>query len=369
MKRVGILTINDNTNYGNRLQNYAVQTVIEKYGFEVETITNKTHYGEGLREKLKKYNYNPKIVFDKVKKKIIYRKYRRVIDSKIKNCTEFNDRYMKLSKYEIKKENIPNNLANEYDYFVIGSDQVWNPNADRVSNIDFATFSPKEKNISFSASFGVNEIPEQYLKLYEEGLNNIDKLSVREFKGKEIIEEISGRKDAKVLVDPTLVLTAKEWENMIKKPSQEVPDKYVLTYFLGKTSKKREKFIKNVAKKYGLEIINLGSLKDEKYYDMDPSEFVYLFKNANLIFTDSFHGCVFSIIFEKAFYALNREDHQKSMNSRINTLFEKLELNNTLEELDINKVYLKADYTKQREIIKKEQEQVKEFLDNAFNIQ
>lgn len=370
MKKVGILTINDNTNYGNRLQNYAVQKIIERYGYNVETIINKTHYGDGIRTKLKKYNYNPKIVIDKMSKKIIYKRYRDLLQRKQENCKEFNKKYIKSSDYIITKETIPENIANEYDYFVIGSDQVWNPNADRVSVIDFAMFSPKEKNISLAASFGVNEIPnnDEYITLYKNGLNNIGNLSVREFKGKEIIEKISQRKDIEVLVDPTLLLTSEEWNKIIKKPNKDIPEKFLLTYFLGKISNKRRKFLEDVAKKYNLKIINLGSLKDNNYYDIDPGEFVYLFKNASLVFTDSFHGCVFSIIFEKAFYALNREDYQKSMNSRIKTLFEKLKLDNSLQTLEIDKVNLDTNYLKQREIIKKEQEKVKQFLDNAFNV-
>lgn len=368
MKKIAILTINDNTNYGNRLQNYAVQTILQEYGAEVETIINKTHYGDSMREKLKKYNYSPKVVLDKIGKKIRQKKYKDEISNKIRRFKEFNNQYMKLTDFYITRNNIPEELQNQYDYFIIGSDQVWNPNADRVSCIDFANFSPKEKNISLSASFGVDNIPTEYLSLYSDGLNNINKISVREFKGKEIIEKVSGRKDVEVLVDPTLALSKEEWEKIIKKPEIKIPDNYILTYFLGKTSKKRRKFINSIAKRYNLEIINLGSLKDKKYYDIDPAEFVYLFKNASLIFTDSFHGCVFSIIFERVFYVLNREDHQKSMNSRIVTLFKKLELDNDISDLNQDKISLEVNYDKQREIIKEEQIKVREFLSNALNL-
>lgn len=126
MKKIAILTINDNTNYGNRLQNYAVQTILENMGVHVETIINNTHYGDSIITKLKKYNYNPKVVFDKIGKKIKNKKYNTEIQSKITRCKEFNKQYMKISDYTITKDNIPDELNDKYDYFIIGSDQVWN---------------------------------------------------------------------------------------------------------------------------------------------------------------------------------------------------------------------------------------------------
>ena len=117
-------------------------------------------------------------------------------------------------------------------------------------------FSSKEKNISYAASFGVNEIPKEMEDKYIKGLKNFKAISVREDKGQEIVKKLTN-KESEVVLDPTMMLTKEQWMGVEKKPEQLENKKYILNYFLGKMSKLRKKQIEIIAKENDCEIINI----------------------------------------------------------------------------------------------------------------
>lgn len=344
--KIAILTINDDHNFGNRLQNYAVQETLKKQNIQVETISNELDLA----------NYTKKIIKNIIKKFFpIKTSFKRFL-----KFMEFN-KNIKYSKYHIYKNHIPENLGEEYDVFITGSDQVWNPNFGRMSDIDFLTFAPKEKRNSFSASFGINEVPENMKEYYKKNLLGLNNISVREEAGKKIIEDLTDRTDVEVLVDPTMLLTAEEWDKVSKKPKQLKAKKYILNYFLGELSEERKKEIDRVAKENGCEVINILD-KNSPFYQTGPSEFLYLEKNAFLICTDSFHSCVFAILYNRPFIVFNREDKMVSMNSRIETLINKFQLKNREFIGKITKENLEHDYIEAYKILDKERDKSKKFL-------
>ena len=252
----------------------------------------------------------------------------------------------------------------------MGSDQIWNFTFDKIfSDKALGTFVPKEKRVSFSASFGIDYAPEEGSNLYElckNGLNNIKSISVRESAGKEIVGKLTGRDDVEVLIDPTMMLDKSEWEKVMKKPESLKTDKYILKSFLGDVSSDVWKELKRVAQENECEIIDISD-KDSPYYDMGPAEFLYLEKNAFLVATDSFHSCVFSIIFSTPFIVFEREGgNLQSMYSRIETLLETFEMKNRVFNKKITADILDNDYSKAHEILQKEQTRVNNFLDTAF---
>ena len=354
-KKIAILTINDDNNYGNRLQNYAVQETLKKKNIKVETIYNQVNMiGK---------NYIKRKIKDSIKMIMpLKRNYRR------KNCFTKFDKSIKYSKYHIDKNHIPANLGEKYDAFITGSDQVWNPNFGRMSDIDFLTFASKEKRNSFSASFGINEVPENMKEYYKKNLLGLNNISVREEAGKRIIEELTGRNDVEVLVDPTMLLTAEEWDKVSQKPKQLKTDKYILNYFLGELSESRKKEIDRIAKENGCEVINILD-KNNTFYQTGPSEFLYLEKNAFLICTDSFHSCVFAILYNRPFIVFNREDKMVSMNSRIDTLLSKFKLEDRIYKGKIKKEDLSHKYDEAYKILEKEREKSNNFLKRALDIQ
>jgi hypothetical protein len=259
---------------------------------------------------------------------------------------------------KIKEKNI--------DYFVVGSDQVWNPNFGRLTDIELLTFTNKPK-ISFSASFGISELPDEYRKKTKNAIKDFKAISVREDAGKKIVEELTGRTDIEVLVDPTMLLSAEEWNIVSKKPKQIKNYKYILNYFLGELPENWKIEIDRIAKENNCEIINILNPNDP-FYEAGPSEFLYLEKNAFLVCTDSFHSSVFSIIYDTPFIVFERQDKHISMNSRIDTLLSKFNLQNRRFKGEITEDLLKCDYKEAKKILEKEKQKSINFLKKALDI-
>lgn len=353
MKKVGILTINDDGNYGNRLQNYAVQEIFKKQDCIVETINN--------QENIVGINVIKRKIKNIIKKIINLKKFKRY------NCFINFNKNIKYSKKFIDKDKIVQDLKDKYDYFFTGSDQVWNPTFGRMSDIDFLTFAPKEKRNSISASFGISQIPDEMKDYYKERLSELNHISVREDRGKEIVEELTGRTDVEVLVDPTMLLTAEEWDKVAKKPERLKTDKYILNYFLGELSNERKKEIDRIAKENGCEVINILD-KNSPFYQTGPSEFLYLEKNAFLICTDSFHSCVFAILYNRPFIAFTREDKEVCMNSRLETLLSKFRLEDRYYNGKITDNLLYVDYKESYRILINEKEIANNFINKCLEI-
>lgn len=346
MKKVGIITIYDEDNYGNRLQNYAVQEILKSLELEAETIKNVNIIDEfNLLEEVKK-----------------------VLPERRQRFLDFNNLNIKISDEVIIHDKVPENFHEKYDYFVIGSDQIWNHEfPERFSNFSFAEFAPEEKRIAFSASFGIEDIEEEHFEKYEH-LKGVKSISVRENAGKKLVKNITGREDAVVLIDPTMMLTREKWMTVMKKPEMLKSDKYILKYFLGNVSEEKNAEIERFAKENGCDVIDI--LDRDSFYATGPSEFIYLIKNSFLVLTDSFHSCVFSILFNRPFLIFDRdEDGMRNMNSRIDTLLEKFDLENRRFNSTISEENLKVDYSNSYETLEKERKKVIEFLVKALELE
>lgn len=356
---IAIVTLTGTSNYGNRLQNYALEKVLRRYADNVVTIDNDYIYANFF--KILKYRLKQLFYFFKN----IVIKSERIRKS---NFLEFNKNIkftnrIVRSRFETKK------IKNDFDYFVIGSDQIWNPYYKRDYFLDFCMFA--NKNIlSYAASFGVSDIPKNKINDYVRGLNNINYISVREDRGKEIIEDLVGRSDVEVLVDPTMLLTADEWDFVSKKPTMLNSDKYILVYFLGNISESIFKEINRVALENNCEIINLLDV-NSPFYTCGPSEFLYLEKNAFLICTDSFHSSVFAILYDRPFIIFDREQSgMKKMNSRLDTLINKFKIKNRkYNGYIISSENLKHDYTDAYRILNYEREKSLCFLKQSLDIE
>lgn len=350
MKQIGIVTINDNNNYGNRLQNYAVQEILTRMNNKVLTLKNDAYSNtknKYLLRKIKNINYKGNYAKDR---------------ERSDNFKEFN-KYINFSK---KKITPYTKINNKFDYFIAGSDQVWNP-ASRLRDVDLLNFASDDKRISFAASFGISELPEKYNKRVKKELAKFKAISVREEAGKKIVEKLTNRHDVKVLVDPTMMLTSNDWDKVAKKPSQlKKNEKYILNYFLGDLSEKRTIEIKKFAKENNCKIINILD-KNSQFYECGPSEFLYLEKNAYLICTDSFHSCVFAVIYNKPFVVFNRKDNRVNMNSRIETLLNKFNLCNKKYTGKLENTVTECNYKETYEILEKEKKQAYDFLEKALS--
>jgi len=352
MKKIAILTINDNNNYGNRLQNYAIQRVLLSRGDCVETIWNNAD------RTLKDISI--------IKLKTLFKKFKNDSDySRYKNFSKFS-KLIKHSRYKINNRKNPKYLNKKYDYFITGSDQVWNTNYKRFSFNDFLSFAEMGKRISFAASFGTSNIETKYGDRIKQEISSFRAISVREDAGKKIIENMGINKEIIVLVDPTMLLSAEEWDTVSNKPQKEIEKKYILNYFLGTIPDNWKSEITKIADRYDCEVINILD-KNDPYYTSGPSEFLYLIKNAFLVCTDSFHSSIFSIIYETPFIVFERQGSEFCMNSRLDTLLSKFRLKDRKFNEKIPDTLLECDYTETKHILEQERKKSYNFLSNALN--
>jgi len=314
MKKIAIITItNSGMNYGNRLQNYALQHVLEGCSAQVQTI------------------YSAKSLFNS----LILSKLRRLAKALLKSSSRrrsfnsFDNKYIKKAK-RVRYEGLNDHtFNNDFDAFIAGSDQVWNPNFHFNSGFEFMTFADPPKRYSYSASFGVSEIPEHHRQEYAERLKQMQGISVREEQGREIVKQLSDR-DAEVHIDPTMLLDAEHYVGMEEKPEHPLPDKYLLTYFFGEKTPEYIAFLSDVAERLGLHVLELSDLPGTPFYNLGPQHFLYLIRHADYFCTDSFHAAVFSILFHKPFTVFYRRDDNVPMSSRIDTLLDKVNLKERL---------------------------------------
>lgn len=354
-KKIGIVTIIDNKNIGNRLQNYALQEFLAENNLYSKTVKN---YGSvtGL------------LKVKSILRSIIKEKNRRLRLKRYINFKKFN-KNIRLTKRTLR-DNIKRDkkIDTTFDCFFVGSDQVWNCDFGSFSEIYFLNFTSNEKRVAFSASFGFNDIPKEKRDIYKENLSKMKKISVREERGKEIIEELIGRDDIEVLLDPTMLVKTETWEKVMRKPKKLdtiKKQKYILNYFLGNLSEERKKEIERIAKENNCKIINILD-KEDPFYTCGPSEFVYLEKNAFLVCTDSFHSSVFAILFNTPFIVFDREDSTTKMNSRLDTLLEKFEIKDRWFNEKIKDTQLKAEYSNVYKILENERNKAKKFIEEAL---
>ena len=325
MKKIGIITILNVNNYGAELQAFALHHKLKIMGYDNEVINylyykNPKYIKESLSSPLVKVKKINKIkdfilkwidIFSRITNPKLSKTRRARFDSFHKENTDLSKVYNSYSSLY--------NTDLQYDTLIVGSDQVWNPN--NGTNLDpyFLTFAKSGvKKISYASSFGVSDINPVLHNQYKKWLNNIDFLATREQDGVNIIKKITER-EATHVVDPTLLLTKKEWEGVMVPYESNEP--YILL-FIFKNSKYVTDFALDLQKKTGYKIIRICKNEmrvesDNKILnirDFGPLEFLGLYAKASIVLTTSFHGTVFSLIFEKPFYTIAPKS--KNNNSR-----------------------------------------------------
>lgn len=371
VKKVGVLTLNGYNNYGNRLQNYALEETIKNLGCKPQTIivNRKTKVKEEkLTDKLKQVSSISELFF-KANNKLHNKKNRKHVLNREKNFINFSKKYINETSYAISKDSIPENLSDQYDYFITGSDQVWNPNNLHGTTFFFLTFADKNKRVAYAPSFGISKIKSEIIDRYRGWLSEIPYLSVREEDGAMIIKELINE-NAPVLIDPTLLLSKERWLSIAEEAKNKPKGRYLLTYFLGDVPMEYKKQIKKFSKAEKLKIVNLYDIKDKRTYEAGPGEFIDYVNSCSIFCTDSFHGCVFSILFKKPFIAYKRKGLSSSMESRINTLLDKFDFNfRKYENIKGSKNVFSIDYTEVSHILETERNKSINYLKEALEIE
>ena len=359
MKKIGLAVCYDTKNFGSQLQVLATIKVLMAMGYKTEIIrytkklTPKTIIQtiprlfniSFVKSKLKRN--------DKLKKASVFPnilEYLKIRDRKFIKFAETH--FTCLSPEFFGWENLVNECKTRYDAFICGSDQLWLPN-NLGSHFYTLEFAPDDKpKISYATSFGVSYIPFFQKRNTSKFLNRFSSLSTRETAGASIIKDLTG-KNAEVVCDPTMLITSEEW-------TQIIPDKsifnepYIFCYFLG-TNENHRKIALELKNKTNLKIITVPFLDnfidtdiifgDIQLYDIDSADFINLIRHAEYILTDSFHGTVFSILYNKPFMIFNRFGNDKnSRNSRIDTICSTLNLNERRYDGSVIKIENPIDY-------------------------
>ena len=349
-KQILIATISDYGNLGNRLQNYAVNESLKRYGTVTGGMCRSHFYWEYLL-KLKIMKF-PNIPY--LSKKLWGKRYKKYL------FWNFSSRISVTKQYFDHNEET---ISKNFKWIFYGSDQIWNPEFGLKNCIIPKT--PKEKNIAICASIGTDYIPEERTKEYKDGLLKFRYISVREDRAAEIVNNLIGVKP-EVLIDPTLALDRQKWEKIERRPyygsaKEWKKKKYILIYFLGNLSQVRWAQIKKFVEKNNAEAID--ATKGKIANDIGPAEFIWLIHHSYMVITDSYHGSIFSFLFNKAFYVLDREDDEikLSMNSRFDTLFRKLNLYDRRNN-NIDTFMEEHDYRHSYELLEKEKKKYFAFI-------
>lgn len=326
--KIGILTFHYAHNYGAVLQCYALQVYLESLGHNVKVIDYRSKYiASGYRLfDVRRFlgSKNPISILKKLLNEI------KLFPQRLLKYLAFNNFINK----EIKLSYVKNISDGEYDYIILGSDQIWNLHiTGGFDKMYWGTFHlpSSTKIISYAASVE-NLWPSEHV---EEAINNISKLesvSVREVQIADYIKSFLPGKKIQQVVDPTLLLSTKQWSDIVGE--RIIKQQYLLLYMIRIDQRVYIK-AKYRAKQKGLKFICLTSkicsYNSLSVISVGPSKMLSLFKYASEVVSTSFHGTVFSIIFSRPFYMIK---DSKGANTRVESLLSQLNLLDHLVELD-----------------------------------
>ena len=248
-------------------------------------------------------------------------------DIRNKAFNEFANTYFHVSPY-CKNRGELSNMAKNYAAFLVGSDQLWRTDSVEHGYYTLEWVPDDIRKIAYSTSIGVKKVPWFQVEKNKRFMNRFDHIALREQSACDLVYKLTGRK-VQVVLDPTLLFTGEQWMGIQQKEAL-IEGKYIFCYLLGNNPEQRE-FIKQVKAKTGYKIVALQHLdeyipSDEDFADespyVGPREFLNYIRNAEYVFTDSFHCTVFSILYKKNFFTFNRfaEGAKQSTNTRIDNL-------------------------------------------------
>lgn len=369
--KIGIITLALHTNYGGLLQAYALQTALERMGHEVCHIQEKRNFRKKplwkiplvyVKRILKKMSGQQCIVFQERK----FNKERPAIG-------KYTDKFITRHIKQLQVENFSDISEKDFDALIVGSDQVWRPKYfyDKIecAYLDF-TEGWNIKRIAYAASFGTDkwEYSAKQTKRCGKLLNKFNAVSFREDAGVRLCHKKMGI-EAQHVIDPTMLLSAEDYIRLFKDSDVRKSNGNLLTYILDE-DKKKDILINNIAKENGLVPFRVNSKRTNPSAPLtdriQPPVEAWLrgFYDAKLVVTDSFHACVFSILFGKPFIVFANKERGMS---RFTSLLRKFELEQCLITDVTDKIAIpKIDFNKVSNLLEKERSLAFKFLNKAL---
>ena len=298
--QTGLVTFYHIHHYGALLQAAATQRAVERLGHRCEIIDYFVNQNNALFRKPTGLGSAAADVHTALHYKALKDRYDRF--------ETFSRDHLRISdhRYESLQELSGTELP--YDVILSGSDQIWNPKIfpdGRFDPVFFGAFSRKRK-IAYAPSFGIPRIPEEMEEELRNYLAAFTHISAREKQGQTIIHDVAGQ-DVPVVLDPTLLLDREQWSAMANTPADYPAGGYILCYCISKPGALLP-YIRRLAEETGLPVVQLCGIRQKVHpnarciLDAGPAEFLSLFRNASYVCTNSFHGTVFSVQFQKPFF-------------------------------------------------------------------
>lgn len=343
--KIAIVTLPLHTNYGGILQCYALQTVLQRMGHDVYVLSKPKHG--------RAYPFIKMLAICKrVLNHYILRKKINVFFLPHEMVSQRIDQFIRCYIHHYYKRVWNPNTIGQFDAFVVGSDQIWRPEYSYPIENAFLAFTEGlgVKRIAYAASFGLNQCTyvEEKLKICSTLLKQFDAVSVREDSGVRICKDFFGV-EATQMLDPTLLLDVDDYRMLISNTTT-IPSKgNMLVYVLDITEEKK-RLVEQIAAERGLipywldnDTNSESKLKDESI-KISVEQWLRAFDDSTFVFTDSFHGCVFSILFRKAFVVIGNESRGIA---RFTSLLNLFSLNERLifsyKEYESKKQFLEED--------------------------
>ena len=305
--KIGIITYHFAINYGAVLQCYALQSYLKEKGCDVEVL-NYINDKQEKNNKIFKYGGLKAIISN-----ICLLPFIPQISRKRKKFKLFNSKYLNLSKRITNIEELREYIdKNEFDYIISGSDQVFNPKINDFDRAFLFPFETNAKKISYAASTGAAS--REDIKKIESYIEEFCKISIREESDKNKFNE-NIKQRIETVSDPVILRNKEKWHEIIDKKDKS-NEKYLVCYFLHKNIFSEEyKIAKKIAKEKGLKMIVINvryskqSIRKNTLFNVGPEDFLRLIANADYVCTDSFHGTIFSIIFNKNFSCFDTKNN------------------------------------------------------------
>lgn len=352
--RIGILTFHRAHNYGAVLQCYALQSYLERLGHNVFVIDYRQSFIEQVYKpfslrKFIKICFRPKTLFGYCSGIFSRKDKKRQYD---KFCNKNLNLTGSYSKF---------NIPLDYDVYIIGSDQLWNPiltgGDDFVYWGEFGKFQ-KLKLITYAISTNIECLKSYDINLLKSRLENFYTLSAREDDIANYLNKVHTGK-VSVVLDPTLLSDRSIWNHMLNGSIPE--EEYIVIYSARTYHKQPDILLKKaelLAKNTGLKIINFN----EGIYS--PTDFVTLIAHAKYVITSSFHAVAFSVIFERKLFAVKYGD---SHDARYVNLLSNISASNLLVDIDFTPHTFDFDYKKCTEALAELRKQSVNYLSNALS--
>lgn len=389
--KIKLVTFAPHPNFGTCLQSYALNYVLRKMGHDVEFIYNRCetppptfrHYVfAALKRVLRIFLSGKQVRRLKERKNAMSRNGQRGNDAPVilklpdhrilgflSKCPGYkffakkwyygNLQKRKVYKFTFEDGNFNmrrlfthadyEKVVKDADLFITGSDQIWNPFCGGYNPMMFLEFVNNEtKCVAYSSSISLPELPPSVTSRMKASLQKFSHIAVREQRSVELLSKLLHRDDIKLVVDPTYLLTAEEWEAFGNKSEIEfeLPERYIFCYFVGdKRAGIYEQMVQDVKRFTGIQDVitlecynrDLNYGNGRLYKDAGPYEWVYLLRHASYVCMDSFHATVFALKFQKEFvHAMKNADTEAgSQNTRMYDLLRRYGLQ--------DKIYMNHD--------------------------